>query len=84
MASFPVSPWSIEWEPEEQGWSDGLSPAGFATVAFHIDRLAERGSTLRMPYSRSLGDGPFELRLDLGRLAQRVAFIFPRDRRIVL
>ncbi|MGH8988326.1 MAG: type II toxin-antitoxin system RelE/ParE family toxin [Acidimicrobiales bacterium] len=84
MTSFLMSPWSVELEPEVQGWLDGLAPAEFATAAFHVDRLAERGSTLRMPYSCSLGEGLFELRFDLGRLAQRITFFFPGDRRIVL
>lgn len=79
-----MSWWSVELEPEVQGWVDGLNPAELATVAFHVDRLAERGSTLRMPYSRSLGEGLFELRFDLGRLTQRITFFFPGDRRIVL
>lgn len=63
---------------------DDLAPDDFATVAFHVDRLAERGSTLRMPYSRFLGEGLFELRFDLGRLARRITFFFPGDRRVVL
>ena len=37
-----------------------------------------------MPHSRALGDGLFELRFDLGPLAQRISFFFPGDRRIVL
>jgi putative component of toxin-antitoxin plasmid stabilization module len=39
---------------------------------------------LRMPHSRSLGNGLFELRFSLGRNAQRISFFFPGDRRIVL
>jgi DNA-binding XRE family transcriptional regulator len=63
---------------------DGLTSAELATVAFHVDRLAERGSTLRMPYSRSLGEGLFELRFDVGRVARRITFFFPSAGRIVL
>jgi hypothetical protein len=84
VTSYVVSQWSVELEPEVQGWLDGLNPAEFATVAFHVDRLAERRSTLRMPYSRSLGEGLFELRFDLGRLAQRITFFFGGDQRIIL
>lgn len=65
-------------------WLEGLQAAEFATAAFHIDRLADRGAALRMPHSRALGDGLFELRFDLGRVAQRVTFFFPRERRVVL
>lgn len=39
---------------------------------------------MRMPRSRSLGEGLFEPRFDLGRNAQRITFFFPGERRIVL
>jgi hypothetical protein len=48
---------------------DDLVVKEFATVLAHVDRSAERGSQLRMPASRSLGQGFFELRFDLGRSA---------------
>ena len=48
----------------------------FATVAAAVERLAEDGSRLRFPASRSLGDGLFELRVDVGRVARRVTFYF--------
>lgn len=79
-----MSSWVAELEPEVQKWLDGLTSAELATVAFHVDRLAERGSTLRMPYSRSLGEGIFELRFDVGRVARRITFFFPSAGRIVL
>ena len=50
----------------------------------HIERLAERGSALRMPASRALGDGLFELRFDLNRVAWRITFYFAGSQRIVL
>lgn len=49
-----------------------------------VERLEERGNRLRFPASRSLGDGLFELRLELGRTAQRVTFYFADAQRIVL
>ncbi|GAA4384592.1 hypothetical protein GCM10023152_35100 [Agromyces bauzanensis] len=49
-----------------------------------IDRLAILGSTARMPFSRSLGEGLFELRFTLGRTARRVTYRFTRDGRIIL
>ena len=39
---------------------------------------------LRMPASRSLGDGLFELRFDFGRVARRITYYFAPARRIVL
>jgi phage-related protein len=74
----------LELEPEVEGWLDGLRPAQFATVGFHLDRLVDRGPALRMPHSRALGDGLFELRFDLERSAHRLTYFFPGDQRIVL
>ncbi len=50
----------------------------------HVDRLADRGNVLRMPASRALDDGLFELRFDLVRTAWRITYHFAADRRIVL
>jgi phage-related protein len=74
----------LELEPQIDEWLDGLRPALFATVAFHLDRLVESGPSLRMPHSRSLGEGLFELRFDLERQAHRITYFFPGDGRIVL
>jgi hypothetical protein len=79
-----MSNWSIELEPEVEEWLATLLLSEFATVAFHVDRLSERGASLRMPHSRSLGKGLFELRFDLGRVAQRLTFFFAGERRVVL
>ena len=37
-----------------------------------VDRLGELGSRARMPFSRSLGEGLFELRFALGPTARRI------------
>lgn len=79
-----MSTWSVELEPEVEEWLESLPAGPFGTVAFHIDRLAEQGSGLRMPHSRALGEGLFELRFDLERNAQRITFFFAGNRRIVL
>jgi hypothetical protein len=76
--------WDVELEPEVEQWIDELTVKEFATALPHIERLASRGNQLRMPSSRSLGDGLFELRFDLGRTARRVTYFFAPDRRIVL
>lgn len=76
--------WAVELEPEVEQWLDTLSPTEFALTLPHIERLAERGNRLRMPASKPLGDGLFELRLDLGPVAWRIPFFFVAGRRIVL
>ncbi|MCW5952579.1 MAG: type II toxin-antitoxin system RelE/ParE family toxin [Propionibacteriaceae bacterium] len=42
------------------------------------------GSTARTPFSRSLGDGLFELRFALGPTARRITYRFTKDGRIIL
>lgn len=76
--------WAIELEPEVERWLDGLPPKQFGAVAFQIDRLATHGSALRLPVSRSLDGGLFELRFDLGRQAFRITYYFTTGRRVVL
>ncbi len=49
-----------------------------------VDRLAELGSTARMPMSKSLGDGLFEPRFTLGSTARRITYRFTKDGRIIL
>lgn len=62
----------IEQGPEVAEWLLSLGAPEFDMVAFHVDRLMEQGSGLRMPHSRALGGGLFELRFDLGRSATRL------------
>lgn len=76
--------WGIELEPEVDKWVEDLTASEFGSVMAHFERLENRGSELRMPVSRSLGDGLFELRLDLSRLSWRIAYYFAKGRRIVL
>ena len=49
-----------------------------------VERLAERGSQMRGPMSRSLGEGLFELRIDVGRTQRRITYFFTARKRIVL
>ena len=75
--------WEVELEPEVEEWLDGITIKEFASVLPRIERLAELGNASRMPASRSLGDGLFELRFDLDRVAWRITFFFADARRIV-
>jgi len=49
-----------------------------------IDRLVALASTARMPLSRSLDEGLFELRFTLGPTARRITYRFTKNGRIVL
>lgn len=76
--------WSVELEPEVVEWIDSLPVKEFAVVLAAVERLSVRGSDLRPPASRSLGQGLFELRFNVGHVARRITFFFAEDRRIVL
>jgi putative component of toxin-antitoxin plasmid stabilization module len=49
-----------------------------------IDRIATLGASARMPLSRPLGDGLFELRFTLGPTARRITYRFTKDGRLIL
>ena len=74
----------VEAHDEVVEWLAGLSDAEWDRAAVAIDRLAQVGQRARMPLSRSLGDGLFELRFSLGSTARRITYRFTDDGRIVL
>lgn len=74
----------VELEPEVRGWLENLPTAQFATVAFYVDLLAERGPLLGEPYTRQLDGKLRELRFHLDRRAVRVTYWIASGRRIVL
>jgi putative component of toxin-antitoxin plasmid stabilization module len=74
----------IELHEEVVSWMFSLDDAQWYRTVAIIDRLATLGATARMPLSRSLGDGVFELRFTLGTTARRITYRFTRDTRIVL
>jgi putative component of toxin-antitoxin plasmid stabilization module len=74
----------VELHDEIVGWMDSLDDAEWDRTVVVIDRLVSLGSTARMPLSKSLGDGLFELRFTLGSTARRITYRFTRDGRIVL
>ena len=74
----------VELHDEVRDWLAALSDVDWQRTAVIIDRLELIGPTARMPLSRSLGDGLFELRFTLGPTARRITYRFTGDRRIVL
>lgn len=74
----------IELHEEITAWLDSLTLGEWERVVVLVDRLAQLGSTARMPFSRSLGDGLFELRFTLGSTARRITYRFTKDGRIIL
>ena len=74
----------IEAHDEVGEWFDEFSQADWDRVSVVVDRLASLGSRARMPFSRSLGEGLFEVRFTLGSTARRITYRFTRDGRIIL
>ncbi len=74
----------IESHDEVTEWFDELDQNEWDRVVTIIERLADLGSSARMPMSKSLGDGLFELRFTLGSTARRITYRFTKDGRIIL
>jgi putative component of toxin-antitoxin plasmid stabilization module len=75
---------TVELHDEIVDWMDSLDDGEWDRVVVVIDRLATLGSSARMPISKSLGDGLFELRFTLGPTARRITYRFTKDGRVVL
>ena len=74
----------IEAHDEVVEWFDELGQSDWERVSVVIDRLGSLGSKARMPFSRSLGEGLFEVRFTLGSTARRITYRFTTDNRIIL
>ncbi len=74
----------VELHDEIVDWMDLLDEHEWDRTVVVIDRLAALGSSARMPLSRTLGEGLFELRFALGPTARRITYRFTKDGRIVL
>jgi putative component of toxin-antitoxin plasmid stabilization module len=65
-------------------WMSSLDTTEWDRAVIVIDRLAGLGSMARMPFSKALGDGLFELRFTLGPTSRRITYRFTKDNRIIL
>jgi hypothetical protein len=75
---------TVELEQEVRDWLEQLPTVPFATAAFHIDLLAERGPLLGEPYTRQLDGRLRELRFYLDRQSVRITYWIATQRRIIL
>jgi hypothetical protein len=78
-------PWTVEDSEEVATWYRTLAQPDRMIVDRMVHRLSTFGSALRMPHSRPLGDGLFELRFALqrGTVDQRITYVFDLDKRII-
>jgi len=74
----------IEIHDEVVVWFAEPSHADRTKAIFAIDRLERLGHAARMPHSKALGDGLFELRFALGNIAQRITYRYRKTGAIVL
>lgn len=74
----------VELHNEVVEWMFSLDDPAWDRTVVVIDRLATLGSRARMPLSRSLGDGLFELRFTLGPTSRRITYRFTKDGRVIL
>jgi putative component of toxin-antitoxin plasmid stabilization module len=74
----------VELHDEVLDWVEELNEIEWQRTSVIVDRLAAVAGAARMPLSRSLGDGLFELRFTLGPTARRITYRFTKDGRIIL
>jgi len=72
----------VKLSDEVEEWFIGLKPSDRAKAQAVIDRLAAQGNQLRMPLSRALGDGLFELRFGCEGVERRITYTFDPIRQI--
>jgi hypothetical protein len=75
--------WTVEISLEVETWYATLKSKDKAMADRALDRLAEQGSSLRMPHARPLGGGLFELRFTCEGTARRVTYYVDVQRRII-
>jgi hypothetical protein len=75
---------TVELEPEVRDWLGSLPTSQFATAAFYVDLVEDRGPLLGEPYTRQLDGKLRELRFHLDGRAVRVAYWIAPGRPIVL
>jgi phage-related protein len=74
----------VELEAEVSEWYLSLTLDEQDIVAVHVELLEEFGHLLRMPHSKPLGGGLFELRFTMRRRAWRITYWQRPDGVIVL
>ncbi len=76
--------WTIEVSDEVAEWLCGLRPRDRGRAQRSIDRLEGAGPLLRMPHSRQLSAGLWELRFRCADVNQRITYTIAKDGTIVL
>lgn len=83
-----MSIWAIKYCDDKaakksiEDWFDALSPEQFKSVAKELTMLGLMGNALRMPHSKPLGEGLFELRER--KYGYRIYYTFHRGPMIIV
>lgn len=75
--------WRVILSVEVEQWYSALSAEGLAEADVAIERLQKFGNTLRMPHSKPLAQGLFELRFNCEHKARRITYVFDTQRQII-
>lgn len=75
--------WTIEFSREVEKWLESLSDNDFRIADRHLQNLAEQGTALGMPRSKSLGGGLHELRFQCQNVERRITYTFDPGRRVI-
>lgn len=78
--SYVVEYFHARVQKEIESWPVGI----LADYARIVELLMEFGPDLRMPHSRALGDGLFELRPRGREGAGRVLYCYVKNRRVII
>lgn len=76
--------WTVEISAEVGAWYATLKSRDKAAADRAFDRLAEHGPALRMPHSRPLGGGLFELRFTCEGTARRATYYIDMQRKVTM
>jgi hypothetical protein len=82
MSAVPYR-WTVEISDEVEQWYATLKDTDRAAADVALERLADRGPELRMPHSRPLDRGLFELRFNCEGTARRITYYFDPRRRVI-
>ncbi len=82
---FEIEPYRLEsGKSPVEDFIRGLDKKMQAKALAAIDLLEEYGNRLREPYSKSMGDGLFELRIKFSSDITRIFYFFVVDNKIIL
>ena len=76
--------WDVELADEVVRWYVQLDARARAFADCALDRLASKGPSLRMPHTRSLGDGLYELRLTCEGVSRRITYAWGEGREVTM